>query len=149
MSTDGAAPLTATAMSQALAAGQVTPGQLLADTLERIGRANAASAPSCTWTPRARPKPPAAEVRQRRGARIGALDGIPVAVKDNLGSRECPHVGQPDVGGLRARGGRHRGRALRAAGAVIVGKTNTPEFALSGRTDSPCTARPATLGTSP
>jgi Asp-tRNA(Asn)/Glu-tRNA(Gln) amidotransferase A subunit family amidase len=41
MSTNGAAPLTAAAMSQALAAGQVTPGQLLADTLERIGRANA------------------------------------------------------------------------------------------------------------
>ncbi len=26
---------------------------------------------------------------------------------------------------------------LRRAGAVIIGKTNTPEFALSGRTDSP------------
>lgn len=139
MSTNGAAPLTATAMSQALAAGQVTPGQLLADTLDRIGRANARLGAFVHVDAQgAAEAATAAEVRQRRGARTGALDGLPVAVKDNLwvagmparwGSRMWADF-VPEVDDIAV-------ERLRAAGAVIVGKTNTPEFALSGRTDSP------------
>ena len=68
----------------------------------------------------------------------GPLHGVPVAIKDifptrNLrttyGSRSYEaHV--PDHDAL------HVAR-LRAAGAVIVGKTNTPEFAFSGQTSNP------------
>ena len=133
MTTNGAAPLTAAAMSRALAAGQVTPGQLLADTLERIGRANARLGAFVHVDAQgAAEAASAAEVRQRRGARIGALDGIPVAVKDNLwvagmparwGSRMWADF-VPEVDDIAV-------ERLRAAGAVIVGKTNTPEFALS------------------
>jgi len=139
MTTNGTAPLTAAAMSQALAARQITPSQLLDDALERIRRANerlgafvhvdaqgAASAAA------------AAEARQKHGTRVGPLDGIPVAVKDNLWVAGMPaRWGSqmwadfvPEVDDIAV-------ERLRAAGAVIVGKTNTPEFALSGRTDSP------------
>jgi len=79
----------------------------------------------------------AADERQRRGERLGPLDGIPIAIKDNL------YVGtQPASWGshLFANFVPERDdicvERLRAAGAVIVGKTNTPEFALSGHTTS-------------
>jgi aspartyl-tRNA(Asn)/glutamyl-tRNA(Gln) amidotransferase subunit A len=139
MSTTGAAPLTPAAMSQDLAAGHVTPSQLLADTLERIGRANARLGAFVHVDAQGAAKAAAAaEARQRSGARTGPLDGIPVAVKDNLwvagmparwGSRMWADF-VPEVDDIAV-------ERLRAAGAVIVGKTNTPEFALSSRTDSP------------
>ncbi|MBI4182728.1 MAG: amidase [Proteobacteria bacterium] len=79
----------------------------------------------------------AAEARAARGARLGALDGIPLTVKDNLW-----------VKGLRATWGSRLYETfvpeaddlavarVRAEGAVILGKTNTPEFALQSITDN-------------
>lgn len=73
----------------------------------------------------------------RAGQPLGPLDGVPASVKDNL-----------FVGGLRATWGSLLFAdvvaprddlaiaKLRAAGAVILGKTNTPELALSGYTDN-------------
>ena len=78
-----------------------------------------------------------ATARQRAGRRLGPLDGIPVAIKDNLFVRGMPaswgsllfqdHVPENDDICVER---------LRAAGAVILGKTTTPEFALMGRTRS-------------
>lgn len=79
----------------------------------------------------------ASERRMRAGQRLGPLDGVPVTVKDNLfvrglratwGSRLHEHFvpGHDDIAVER----------LRAGGACILGKTNTPELALSGRTDN-------------
>jgi aspartyl-tRNA(Asn)/glutamyl-tRNA(Gln) amidotransferase subunit A len=77
----------------------------------------------------------ASAARQAAGRRLGPLDGLPLSVKDNL-----------YVGGLRATWGSVLYRdfvapqddlcveRLRAAGAVIVGKSNTPEFALGAHT---------------
>ena len=79
----------------------------------------------------------ASEQRMMRGERLSDLDGVPITIKDNI-----------QVKGLRATWGSELYRdyvpqrdelavaRLRAAGAVIVGKTNTPEFALSGFTDN-------------
>ena len=79
----------------------------------------------------------ASERRMMRGERLSELDGVPVTIKDNI-----------HVKGLRATWGSELYRdyvpqrdelavaRLRTAGAVIVGKTNTPEFALSGFTDN-------------
>jgi aspartyl-tRNA(Asn)/glutamyl-tRNA(Gln) amidotransferase subunit A len=78
-----------------------------------------------------------ATVRQRAGRRLGPLDGIPVSIKDNLFVGGMPaswgslmfqeHV--PDNDDICV-------ERLRAGGAVILGKTTTPEFALMGRTQS-------------
>ncbi len=75
--------------------------------------------------------------RQREGKRLSPLDGIPVTVKDNLhvravratwGSRLFADFipSHDDIFVER----------LRAAGAILLGKTNTPEFALAGYTDN-------------
>jgi aspartyl-tRNA(Asn)/glutamyl-tRNA(Gln) amidotransferase subunit A len=83
----------------------------------------------------------AAGERWRRSEPQGLLDGVPVSVKDLF----------PQRGGPTLRGSRTVGTAgpwaedapavarLREHGAVLVGKTTTPEFGWKGVTDSPLT----------
>ena len=77
-----------------------------------------------------------AERRRREGV-IGRLDGIPVALQDNFDV-----AGWPTRAGLPARlqpaqNDSHVVARLRAAGAVLVGKTNMDEGALGATTDNP------------
>jgi len=79
----------------------------------------------------------ASTARWAKGSALGALDGVPFTVKDNI-----PVAGMPTAWGSAA----YRAIApkddelpiarLRAAGAVIVGKTNVPEFPSQGYTDN-------------
>ncbi|MFC7739615.1 amidase family protein, partial [Roseomonas sp. GCM10028921] len=88
----------------------------------------------------------AADAARARGAALGPLHGVPVTVKGNTDQE-----GHPNDGGVVAfRDAVAREDApvvanLRAAGAVIIGRTNTPAFsmrifsenALHGRTHNP------------
>jgi aspartyl-tRNA(Asn)/glutamyl-tRNA(Gln) amidotransferase subunit A len=70
------------------------------------------------------------EAEARRGELRGPMHGVPIAVKDNISTR-----GEPMTAGSRVYGTRVPDRdatavaRLRAAGALIFGKTNLPEFA--------------------
>lgn len=74
----------------------------------------------------------------RRGRKKGALAGVPVAVKDLIGV-----AGVTLTGGSAILKGHHCTRdatvvkRLRDAGAVIIGKTNTHEFAYGTTNDNP------------
>lgn len=79
-----------------------------------------------------------AAARRRADGVLGRLDGIPVAIKDNIDI-----AGWPTRAGLA---GREQAVAhadaqvvsrLRAAGAVLMGKTNLDEGALGATTDNP------------
>jgi len=76
--------------------------------------------------------------RHARGAPLSVLDGIPLTVKDSLLTADMPTSW--GTAALRDHRTGHDefavGRA-RAAGALIVGKTNVPEFALEGYTANP------------
>ncbi len=78
-----------------------------------------------------------ADTKISRGEDIGPLHGVPMTLKDSL-----------DTEGVISTGGT-KGRAtfipnkdatvtsrLRKAGAILIGKTNTPEFTLAGETDN-------------
>jgi aspartyl-tRNA(Asn)/glutamyl-tRNA(Gln) amidotransferase subunit A len=81
------------------------------------------------------------ERRWRDGAPLGPLDGVPVTIKDLVLMRGFPtrrgtrllETAAPDIedGPATAR--------LREAGAVILGKTTTPEFGWKALGDSPLT----------
>lgn len=81
------------------------------------------------------------EGRWQAGAARGPLDGVPISIKDILftvdrptlrGSHTIDPAGPwPDDAPAVAR--------VRAAGAVIIGKTTTPEYGWKGVTDSPLT----------
>jgi len=83
----------------------------------------------------------ASEARWLAGEPLSPLDGVPVAVKDLLVTKGWPtrrgsHTVDPNAyidtdAPTVAR--------LREAGAVLIGKTTTPEFGWKGSTDSPLT----------
>src|SRR5437763_5096127 len=82
----------------------------------------------------------ASEERWRRGAPQGVLDGVPVTIKDLVLMRGFPtrrgsHLVEPvpDAEDAPATA------RLREAGAVILGKTTTPEFGWKAIGDSPLT----------
>ena len=81
----------------------------------------------------------ASDARRARGERRSPLDGIPVALKDNIvqagepascASRILAGYVSPFDATVVAR--------LRAAGAVIVGRTNLDEFAMGSSTENSC-----------
>ena len=127
----------ATALSSAFADGTLTPSAHLEHLLARIERINPKINALVCINPSARGDAAESTQRLREGRARGPLEGIPVAVKDNIlvrgmattwGSRAFAHRFD-DVDELAV-------ERLRAGGAVIVGKTNIPEFTLEGYTDN-------------
>ena len=81
------------------------------------------------------------EERWGRGEPCGALDGVPVSIKDLILTR-----GMPTLRGSRTIDPNQAwdvdapaAARLREAGAVFLGKTTTPEFGCKGETNSPLT----------
>jgi Asp-tRNA(Asn)/Glu-tRNA(Gln) amidotransferase A subunit family amidase len=73
----------------------------------------------------------------RAGRPRGLLEGIPVAIKDNLLVRDCPATwGSRLYSNYIADHDELPVARLREMGAVFVGKTNVPELALGGYTDN-------------
>lgn len=76
--------------------------------------------------------------RHARGAPLSPLDGVPLSVKDSLYT-----VDQPTTWGCPALRAHATGQdetavaRARAAGALVIGKTNVPQFALEGYTANP------------
>lgn len=116
--------------------GDVSPVELMDSCLDRIARINpAVNAVVALDTERARAAARRAEAAVRVGAPLGPLHGIPVGIKDT-----------EDTAGLRTTYGspihadnvpaRDLGvvARLREAGAIVLAKTNTPEFAAGANT---------------
>ncbi len=80
----------------------------------------------------------AATLRHAKGHPISALDGVPITVKDSLLTTDMPTSwGTPALRDYRTGHDEFAVGRARAAGALIVGKTNVPEFALEGYTANP------------
>lgn len=81
----------------------------------------------------------ASEDRWRRSSPAGPLDGVPVGVKDvEADSRNPPRFGfQAEAGGSPPQEDSPSVRALRKSGAVIVGRTATPQVGWKATTTSP------------
>jgi len=78
------------------------------------------------------------DARLKAGRPRSLLDGIPVSIKDNLLMARCPAAwGSRLFAGHVADHDELPVARLREAGAVLLGKTNVPEFALRGYTDNP------------
>ena len=73
--------------------------------------------------------------RWRAGTQAGPLDGVPLAVKDNLPTADLPTTwGSVGMAEYRPAKDELAVARARAAGAIVVGKTNVPEFTLEGYT---------------
>ncbi len=129
--------MSATDAARRIAAGTITSEALLADCLARIeDREDVVGA----WQ-HLDPDQALAEARARdREPRRGPLHGLPVGIKDIIETADAPTAyGSPIYAGHRPDADAACVRALRAAGAVIMGKTVTTEFAVfhPGKTRNP------------
>lgn len=131
--------LTAGELIESYRSGASTPQSALDAILERIEAVNPRINAIVTLDEAsARAAAEESGSRWRDGKPLSALDGVPVTVKDNLyvgdlratwgSSLYANHVAEKDDIAISR---------LRAAGCILLGKTNTPELAMAGHTNSP------------
>lgn len=128
--------MSGTELASAYRAGTITPPAAVDAVLRRLDEVNAAIN-AVIFVDRAGAEAAAKRslARWRAGKPLSPLDGVPLTVKDNLfvagmkatwGSELyrdfIPDADEPAIG------------RLRAAGAIVIGKTNVPEFTLQGYT---------------
>jgi len=119
-----------------IAGGQLSARELMQATLDRIGQVNPQvnAIVSLRDADAVLAEADAAD----RGPRKGALHGLPVAIKDLADVRGLPtSMGSPAFAGQVAQADDLMVARMRAAGAIIIGKTNTPEFGLGSHTFNP------------
>jgi aspartyl-tRNA(Asn)/glutamyl-tRNA(Gln) amidotransferase subunit A len=131
----------ATDLTAAIRTKRVSPVEVLNAVLARIEQLNPKLNAYCLVTAdAARQEAQAAEQAVMRGETLGPLHGVPVSIKDLVmtrgvrtmrGSKLYAHDVPTDDAPVVER--------LKAAGAIILGKTTTPEFGFKGVTDSPVT----------
>ena len=130
---------TATELAARIRRGDVSPVALVDSCLERIeNRNDELNAFVTVLEDEARERAQEAEQAVEAGEELGPLHGVPIAVKDlfdfkagvrnTMGSKPFEEF-VPDESATYV-------ERLEEAGAIIVGKTNTPEFGHKGTTDN-------------
>jgi Asp-tRNA(Asn)/Glu-tRNA(Gln) amidotransferase A subunit family amidase len=138
------ADLTATAALAAIRAGRLSATDLMEACLDRIA-AREGTIRAFAWLDPAQARRTAATAGQ------GPLAGIPIGVKDVIDTADLPsQYGSPAWAGHRPRADAACVAAARAAGAVVIGKTVTTEFATRhpGPTANPANPRHTPGGSS-
>jgi amidase len=130
--------LTALEQGELIGSGKLSPVELTDHYLERIDRLNATVGAFITVTPElARAQAVAAEAAVRAGGPLSPLHGVPVPVKDlNFVAGVRATQGSAAFAEHIAAVDDHIVSKLRAAGTIMLGKTNTPEFGLPCYTES-------------
>ncbi|GHF46981.1 amidase [Seohaeicola zhoushanensis] len=119
-----------------LASGSLSAAELMQATLDRIDATNdTVNAVVALRDPDAL----MAEARAKdAGPKAGPLHGLPIAVKDLVnvqGIVSCQ--GSPALAGFVPKKDDLIAARMRAAGAILIGKTNSPEFGLGSHTFNP------------
>ena len=151
------ADLTAEALLAHYARGTLSPVDALQAVTERIARDNAGINAFAVLDSRALVAAGESAQRWRAGRPIGLLDGVPCTVKDLIDVAGLPtRKGSRTTSPAKAEDDAPIVQNLKAAGAVIVGKTTTTEFGwktpgdcpLHGITRNPRSPRHTTGGSS-
>ena len=132
----------ATVLTHLIRERELSPVQVVEAYLHRIDQLNPHFNAIVTLAPDVMEKAAAAEAAVMRGETLGPLHGLPFTVKDTI-----------ETAGLRSTSGspvranfipEHDAPAvsrLLAAGAILLGKTNTAEMAMDYNTDNPVFGR--------
>jgi amidase len=122
--------LSATVIAQAVAARKLSAREVAQAFLQRVEQFNPAVNAICTLSPRLLEDAEACDRWLASGATPRPLEGVPFLVKDIIETKDlrttfgsrlmAQHVPEEDAVCVER---------LRAAGGVLLGKTNTPEFA--------------------
>ncbi len=127
-----------TAIAEAVREKRITAVELAEHTLARIDAVNADLNAVVSTNPELTLKYAAqADAEIADGKSVGPLHGVPMTIKDSLDTFDFV-----TTWGTQGRAAFRPGRdaavvaRLRRAGAILVGKTNTPEFTLAFQTDN-------------
>jgi amidase len=117
----------------------LSPVELLASCLKRIEAVNPTlNAVTATAIDRAKAEAKAAEQSVMAGAPLGPLHGLPIGIKDlNVTAGLKTTWGSPLYRDFVPEADERMVGAVRQAGAIVVGKTNTPEFGAGANTNNP------------
>src|SRR4030042_2564350 len=126
----------ATEMIAAIKKKTLSPREIVEALLARVEKINPKVNAYCTVVPEmALEAAKKAEAEIRQGGKLGPLHGIPVSIKDltltagirtTFGSKIFEHHVPTEDALMVPR--------LKAAGAIVIGKTNTPEFGAGANT---------------
>jgi aspartyl-tRNA(Asn)/glutamyl-tRNA(Gln) amidotransferase subunit A len=121
----------------ALDAGETTSAELVEGALARAEAVRATLNPFAGLRQeRARAEAAEADARRSRGERRSPLDGLPVAIKDNMvQAGELTSCASRILEGFRSPYTATAVARLERAGAVVVGRTNMDEFAMGSSTE--------------
>jgi amidase len=130
--------MTATELAGAIRAGRLSAREAVGSTLARIGAVNPViNALPAVLEEEAMAAAAKADEAQARGARLGAMHGVPVTIKVNVDQRG--HATTNGIVALRENIAAEDAPVvanLRAAGAIVVGRSNTPAFSYRWFTDN-------------
>jgi aspartyl-tRNA(Asn)/glutamyl-tRNA(Gln) amidotransferase subunit A len=133
--------LTATALLEGYRQHTLSPVEVAQAVLERIVAFNPRFNAFCLVSERIEEEARASESRWLAGQPKGLLDGVPVSIKDIILTRGWPTLRGSKT--IDAKGPWNDDAPatarLREHGALLIGKTTTPEFGWKGVTDSPLT----------
>jgi amidase len=128
--------MSASAMATAIQKKTLSPREIVEALLSRIEKINPKVNAYCTVVPEmALEAAKKSEAQISRGERLGPLHGVPVSIKDltltagirtTFGSKIFEHHIPTEDALIVQR--------LKAAGAIVIGKTNTPEFGAGANT---------------
>src|SRR5215212_11193798 len=118
---------------------EISPVELLEASLQRIKRINpAVNAVTAMCVDRARKEAKAAEAAVRRGEDLPLLHGLPTGIKDLEETKDLlTTYGSPLYRDFVPAYDNVMVGRVRAAGAVVVGKTNVPEFGAGSNSRNP------------
>ena len=139
MSKEELVSLSSVEMRRRIGTKEISPVELLDACLERIEEVNpAVNAVTAMCVDRARKEAKAAEAAVRRGEDLPLLHGLPTGIKDLEETKDLlTTYGSPLYRDFVPAYDNVMVGRVRAAGAVIVGKTNVPEFGAGSNSRNP------------
>ncbi|MDE0919578.1 MAG: amidase [Arenicellales bacterium] len=135
--------LSACEMSEGLRARRFLAVEIMQSVTDRIGALNEhLNAIVSDYTEQALIDAEVADAASASGGAMGPLHGIPVTIKTNVDVSGTPTPnGLPVFKDLIAPDDSPVVRNLRRAGAIVIGRTNTPELSMRATTDNPLHGR--------
>ena len=135
----------ATRLARAIRSGRLSSAEVTEAHLQRIARVNGpinaivlVDRDGAMKAARAADRALKASKTGRRGAALGPLHGVPITIKEAFDIAGLPTTSShPPLKDNIAKADASIVARLRAAGAVILGKTNVPELCADFQTDSP------------
>ena len=133
----------ATELAALTQAGELSAEEVISDALERMHQVNPSlNAVVDDLGTEALERASALDQARRKGASVGPLHGVPVTIKVNVDQKN--HATTNGVVALKdviAPDDAPVVSNLHKAGAIVIGRTNTPEFSFRADTDNPLHGR--------